>query len=485
MKKLLNMNELQKQIKKSLESISRHYNKIDKLPIQPNVKPGFLYSKLSSELPENPSDFEEILKTIETDIFPNLVQWHHPKFFGYFPSTVSHTAITAEMLSSAVGTPNFNWNVSPASHELEWVVSDWMVKILGLPEKFLLDNEGAGGIVNSITEGSFLSVNIAKFKKIKELNLEPTDVRRLKFVAYYPETNKSWAQKVLQMKDIHFQRVLKVSYDENLQIYKTDPKELLDKIKEDIEAGLIPFWYGAQLGSTDCGVFDDLEIIGPIMKEYGIYLNVDAAYTGVFWFLPESRVKGLEYANNICLNMAKVGLAGVIGAMMFNDDKENLIRSSGNIDGIIYRGNHDTSKFDYKDFTVGFGRKISSLKIFMLLKSLGISGYQDYLRTIISRGKLFEDLIASHPRFELFCRPVYGLVCFRVKPSDDSFDLEVYNTINLKLYEKLKENSEDGFVSSSVINNIRFLRFVSGNPLTENDDIKSFFYKLLDVSNNI
>ncbi len=77
------------------------------------------------------------------------------------------------MLSSALGTPNFNWNVSPASHELEWIVADWMVKLLGLPEKFLFDKEGAGGITNSITEASFLSVNLAKTKN-----------QRIKFGAY-------------------------------------------------------------------------------------------------------------------------------------------------------------------------------------------------------------------------------------------------------------------------------------------------------------
>jgi len=202
----------------------------------------------------------------------------------------------------------------------------------------------------------------------------------------------------------------------NQMYIKINPSELLDKIKEDIGLGLIPFWYGSQLGSTDCGVFDDLELIGPILKDHGIYLNVDAAFTGVFWFLPEFRVKGLEYANNISINMAKVGLTGIIGAMMLNDDKENLIKSSGNIDGIIYRGSHQISKIDYKDFTVRFGRRMSAMKIYMLLKTLGIAGYQEYLKEIIARGKLFESLIASNSRFEFFCKPVYGLVCFRLKP---------------------------------------------------------------------
>jgi hypothetical protein len=49
----------------------------------------------------------------------------------------------------------------------------------------------------------------------------------------------------------------------------------------------------------------------------------------------------------------------------------------------------------------------------------------------------------------------------------------------------LKEKSEDGFISSSVLNNIRFLRFVSGNPLTEEHHIKSFWQKLITTTDKI
>ncbi len=80
MKKLLSTNVLEKQIKLCLESLTRHYNQIEKLPIQPDVKPGFLYSKFSNDLPTKPTDFEKVLSEIETHVFPNLVQWHHPKF---------------------------------------------------------------------------------------------------------------------------------------------------------------------------------------------------------------------------------------------------------------------------------------------------------------------------------------------------------------------------------------------------------------------
>jgi hypothetical protein len=60
------------------------------------------------------------------------------------------------------------------------------VDFLGLPEEFSFKNsKGGGAIINSISEGYFSSVNAAKCKKIKELNLAYDDPKRFKFVDQY------------------------------------------------------------------------------------------------------------------------------------------------------------------------------------------------------------------------------------------------------------------------------------------------------------
>ena len=60
--------------------------------------------------------------------------------------------------------------------------------MLGLPDKFLLKNSGGGGIIYTISEGFFLSVNAAKYRKINELKLSRDDPMVFKFVAYFPES---------------------------------------------------------------------------------------------------------------------------------------------------------------------------------------------------------------------------------------------------------------------------------------------------------
>lgn len=55
---------------------------------------------------------------------------------------------------------------------------------------------------------------------------------------------------------------------------------LLEAMKKDKEAGLIPCYVVATLGTTGTCAFDNLEELGPICNDNNIWLHVDAAYAG-------------------------------------------------------------------------------------------------------------------------------------------------------------------------------------------------------------
>lgn len=57
---------------------------------------------------------------------------------------------------------------------------------------------------------------------------------------------------------------------------------LLEMMKKDREAGLIPCYVVATLGTTGTCAFDNLEEIGPICKENNMWLHIDAAYAGIY-----------------------------------------------------------------------------------------------------------------------------------------------------------------------------------------------------------
>lgn len=54
-------------------------------------------------------------------------------------------------------------------------------------------------------------------------------------------------------------------------------------MKKDEEAGLVPCYVIATLGTTGTCAYDCLEELGPICEKRNVWLHVDAAYAGKFY----------------------------------------------------------------------------------------------------------------------------------------------------------------------------------------------------------
>ena len=57
-------------------------------------------------------------------------------------------------------------------------------------------------------------------------------------------------------KDIHHRRPVPYKYNETILNYELDVDKFEETLKEDIEKGLIPFWFGFSYGNTFCSAVD-------------------------------------------------------------------------------------------------------------------------------------------------------------------------------------------------------------------------------------
>src|SRR4029434_3446565 len=104
--------------------------------------------------------FRSMLAAIEKLILPGITHWQSPNFYAYFPSNASGPAILGDLLSSGLGVQGMLWATSPACTELETHVFDWLVQMLGLPEKFLSTSTG-GGVIQDTASSSSLCALLA------------------------------------------------------------------------------------------------------------------------------------------------------------------------------------------------------------------------------------------------------------------------------------------------------------------------------------
>src|SRR5262249_47400077 len=148
----------------AVDWIADYYENIEKHPVLSQVKPGEVRSGLPAQAPFHPESFDAMLQDVTKVILPGITHWQSPNFFAYFPANASGPAILGDLLSSALGVQGMLWATSPACTELETHVLDWLVPMLGLPQKFLSTSTG-GGVIQDTASSATLCAMLAAREK--------------------------------------------------------------------------------------------------------------------------------------------------------------------------------------------------------------------------------------------------------------------------------------------------------------------------------
>src|ERR1035438_5879518 len=270
--------------KEVVDWIADYYERIESLPVLSQVRPG----EIRHSLPENPplrgEAFESLLKDIDQIILPGVTHWQSPNFFAYFPANASGPAILGDLLSSALGVQGMLWATSPACTELETHVLDWLVAMLGLPEKFQSSSSGGGVIQDTASSASLCAMLAARERATNYLsNRRGCDG---KLVAYTSNQAHSSIEKAAMIAGIGMDNLRLIEVDER---FAMRPEALARQIQQDRQAGLVPFFVSATVGTTSSNALDPLPAIGTICRENGLWFHVDAAMSGTAALCPEFR----------------------------------------------------------------------------------------------------------------------------------------------------------------------------------------------------
>ncbi|KAJ6648547.1 3,4-dihydroxyphenylacetaldehyde synthase [Pseudolycoriella hygida] len=388
-------------------------------PVLPSVSPGYLHKLIPEELPEKAEDWKCIMKDIERVIMPGMTHWQSPNFHAFYPAPTSYPSIIGEMISAAFGTVGFSWICSPACTELEVIMMDWLGRFLGLPETFLRSSGGTGGgvIQGAASEAILIAVLTAREQKVQKLmrkypELTESEIRG-KLVAYSSDQSNSAIEKAGILAAVPM-RLIPADKDNQLT-----GQLLQSAIDEDLLNGKFPVICIATFGTTGTCSFDKVHEIGPICNENDIWLHIDAAYAGAALCCPEYRplMTGIEWANSFNFNLHKWMMVNFDCCAMWFKNSHAVI-DAFTVNRIYLDHKHQGASDrapDYRHWTINLGRRFRSIKVWIVLRTLGAEKLRAHIRGQTGLAEMFENMVRSDERFEIVCKRTLGLVCFRLK----------------------------------------------------------------------
>ena len=423
----MSVEDFRKNAYEVIDWLCNYQERVESLPVLSEVMPGEVRASLPDSPPFGPEPFSNIMEDLDRIILPGITHWQSPGFFGYFPANASSPSILGEIISAGLGVQGMLWLTSPSCTELETLVLDWIVEMLGLPELFKSAGRGGGVIQDSASSAVLCALlaarEVAQGGKARESG---TDSR---LVGYCSEEAHSSVEKAFSIAGIGREKLRRIETDDDGSLSEF---ELKIQITSDISDGLLPFFVCATTGTTSTLASDRIEKLGLIARSNNCWLHVDAAMAGTASICPEFRYlnRGLELANSYCFNPHKWMLTNFDCNCFYIHDKRPLNTAMSVLPEYLNNQQSENNDVvDYRDWQIPLGRRFRSLKLWFVIRSYGVEGIREYVRLHVNLAEKFSCWIEEEEGFELVRYNGLNLVCFRVE-GDDSRNQELLNRIN-------------------------------------------------------
>ena len=435
--------------------LADYHSRIESFPVLSQVKPGEIRASLPPQPPTQGEPFEALLKDVEKLILPGLTHWQSPNFFAYFPCNASGPGILGDLLSSGLGVQGMLWSTSPACTELETHVLDWLVPMLGLPEKFLSSSTG-GGVIQDTASSAALCALLAGRERATQYASNQTGCDG-RLVAYVSTQTHSSLEKAAMIAGIGRSNLRLIEVDKN---FAMRPEALAREIEVDKLAGLVPCLVCATMGTTSSNAVDPIPQIGEICRQHNIWLHVDAAMSGTAALCPEFRhlQNGIELADSYNFNPHKWMFTSFDCNCFWVADRKALIQTLSILPEYLRnQATESGAVIDYRDWHIQLGRRFRSLKLWFVIRHYGVEGLQHHIRQHVKLAQQFAAWVGKDERFELAAPAPLNLVCFRHQGGDAA---------NQGIMDRLNR-SGDLFLTHTKLNGKLTLRLCVGQTNTQ------------------
>ena len=429
--------------KSTIQLMADYFDRLRDAKLYSQVSAREIRDRLDPALPMDETGFDHLLEVFSQTIIPLSRQNAHPRMFGYVQSPGTPLAAFADLLASFLNANLTAWRSAPAPVELERLTIDWIRQILGF------DSRAAGLFLSGGSIANLSALATAR-------NVKGAAPGRGRIYAS-SETHHS-VMKAAALLGIGRENVCLIAVDEK---FKVRTEDLAKKITADQEAGYQPFCIVANAGTVNTGAVDRLLEIRRIADRHGLWLHVDGSYGAFAMLAPSARdlFAGMEQADSVALDPHKwLYLPVDVGCVVYREPE--LARPTFALDAEYTRviGEQAEESFAFWDYGPELSRRFRALKVWMLLKGVGLQKLGQAIESNLACAKHFESLVRASDDFEMLAPVELSIFCFRYLPARlRNTSPAAINSFNENLLLALQRDGSS-YLSNTMINGIFALR---------------------------
>lgn len=449
-----------------VEWIASYRERMADLPVMSPLSPGDVKRQLPAAPPQAGEGLDGILEELDRVVLPGITHWCHPGFFAYFPANADLASVLADMVSSGLGAQAMSWQTSPAATEVEEVVMEWLRQMLGLGAGF------TGVIQDTASTSTFCALLCARERTgAFGQNRGGLQAEAAPMVVYASDQAHSSVGKGALLAGFGRENLRLIGTDENHAL-RLDL--LRAAIAEDLQQGRRPCAMVAAVGTTATTALDPVQGMAELAARHGIWLHVDAAMAGSAMICPECRWmwEGVEQADSVVLNPHKWLGTGFDLSAYFVRDTQHLIRVMSTNPSYL-RTEHDARVKNLRDWGIPLGRRFRALKLWFLIKDLGVEGLQARLRRDLEHAQWLREQVDRAPDWDRLAPVPLQTVCIRHRPAGVAGEDELARH-NLAIAERINKSGRF-YLTPAVLKGIQMIRVSIGSAAARREDVEALW----------
>jgi aromatic-L-amino-acid decarboxylase len=373
---------------------------LDPVPLDLPGQKAALDEALAGIIGPEPRDPEEVLRVFTDTLAPAVISCDSPRFLAFIPAAPTKASLLFDMVVSCSSLQGTSWLEASGAIAAENQALRLLADLAGLPG-------GAGGCFVSGGSAANLSALVVA-REVARHRLGANTAGHLR-VAVSDQAHASVGKALM----VTGMEPLIVATDD----YRLTGEALESALSDDPEPATV-IGVVATAGTTNAGIIDDLESVGRVANERGLWFHVDGAYGGAALFSPSARPRfaGIERVDSVVVDPHKWLFAPFdCGALIYR--RPHLARAvhtqNASYLDVIHTDAPD--EWNPSDYAYHLTRRARGMALWFSLAVNGVNAYSDAIDSSLHIARETASLIETKQHLQLLRQPELSVVLYRRK----------------------------------------------------------------------